>query len=277
MTTATPRFPIPDSLSPSRIQSFTSCPLAFRFSSIEKLPDPPTIHTTKGTVVHRTLELLLGLPSDERTETTATELHHVTKSEFEEHPDLLSLGLSEKEQEKFWDDALSLVRNYFSMEDPREIAPEGIELRIEARMGDFTLRGIVDRLERTNDGALVITDYKTGRSPRDSQTKDRMTQMMLYAWLCREHFGQSPASLRLMYVRDGRTIVTEPTEQQISFQEKRTQAIFKAIANSCSTGRFAPQKSALCNFCAYQRWCPEFGGDPEQALHEAPVVLDGRS
>jgi putative RecB family exonuclease len=221
--------------------------------------------------------MLMGLPASERTEDAATELHHATRNEYNEHPDLLSLGLTEPETEKFWADALSLVRNYFSMEDPREISPEGIELRIEAQMGDFTLRGIVDRLERTSDGALIITDYKTGRSPRDSQTKDRMTQMMLYAWLCREHFGQSPASLRLMYVRDGRTIVTEPTEQQISFQEKRTQAIWKAIASSCTSGRFTPQKSALCNFCAYQRWCPEFGGDPEQAVHEAPVVLGGRS
>jgi putative RecB family exonuclease len=264
-------------LSPSRIQSFTSCPLAFRFSSIEKLPDPPTIHTTKGTVVHRTLEVLLGLPSHERTQDAAEEIHRSTRTEFEEHPDLTSLELSDTEREKFWDDAMSLVRNYFSMEDPREITPEGIELRIEATMGEFTLRGIVDRLERGTDGSLIITDYKTGRSPRDSQTKDRMTQMMLYAWLCRAHFGESPASLRLMYVRDGRTIVAEPTEQQISFQEKRTQAVFKAITSSCTTGRFAPQKSALCNFCAYQPWCPEFGGNPDLAATEAPVALGPRS
>jgi len=69
--------------------------------------------------------------------------------------------------------------------------------------------------------------------------------------------------------------VTEPTEQQISFQEKRTQAIWKAIATSCTTGRFAPQKSALCKFCAYQKWCPEFGGNPDDAVHEAPVTLGG--
>jgi putative RecB family exonuclease len=277
VTTDAPRFPIPDSLSPSRIQSFTSCPLAFRFASVEKIPDPPTIHTTKGNVVHRTLEMLLGLPSHERTEDVAVELHHTTRAEYLEHPDLVSLQLPEKELEKFWSDALSLVRNYFTMEDPREIVPEGVELRIEASMGDFTLRGIIDRLERSDEGALIITDYKTGRSPHDSQKKERMTQMMLYAWLCRAHFGESPASLRLMYVRDGHTIVTEPTEQQISFQEKRTQAIWKAIATSCTTGRFAPQKSALCKFCAYQKWCPEFGGNPDLAVREAPITLGGRS
>ena len=273
MTEDAPRFPIPDSLSPSRIQSFTNCPLAFRFASVEKLPDPPTIHTTKGNVVHRTLELLLTLPAPERTSDAAGELHHATKAEYEQHPDLLSLELDERTLEKFWEDALSLVHNYFTMEDPRDIHPEGIELHLEASMGDFKLRGIIDRLERAADGSIVITDYKTGRSPRDSQTKERMTQMMLYAWLCRETLEQSPSSLRLMYVRDGRTITVEPTEQQISFQEKRTQAVWRAIANSCTSGYFKPQKSPLCNFCAFKQWCPEFGGNPEQAAVEAPLIL----
>ena len=51
-------FPVPVNLSPSRVEAFTSCPLAFRFASIEKLPEPPRPHTTKGSLVHRALELL---------------------------------------------------------------------------------------------------------------------------------------------------------------------------------------------------------------------------
>ena len=32
-------FPVPTSLSPSRVESFTNCPLQFRFASIERLPE----------------------------------------------------------------------------------------------------------------------------------------------------------------------------------------------------------------------------------------------
>ena len=39
-------FDVPVSLSPSRVEAFTSCPMAFRFASIEKLPEPPGIHMT---------------------------------------------------------------------------------------------------------------------------------------------------------------------------------------------------------------------------------------
>ena len=50
-------FEVPTSLSPSRVEKFTSCPLAFRFASIEKLPERPSIHATRGSLVHRALEL----------------------------------------------------------------------------------------------------------------------------------------------------------------------------------------------------------------------------
>jgi putative RecB family exonuclease len=43
----------PTSLSPSKISTFTDCALAFRFSAIERLPEPPSAPATKGTLVHR--------------------------------------------------------------------------------------------------------------------------------------------------------------------------------------------------------------------------------
>ena len=59
-------FEVPTSLSPSRVEQFTSCPLAFRFASIERLPERPSIHATRGSLVHRALELAYMRPADER-------------------------------------------------------------------------------------------------------------------------------------------------------------------------------------------------------------------
>ncbi len=64
-------FDVPVSLSPSRVEAFTSCPMAFRFASIEKLPEPPGIHMTRGSLVHRALELFFMLPARDRTAGTA--------------------------------------------------------------------------------------------------------------------------------------------------------------------------------------------------------------
>ena len=49
--------PLPTTLSPSKISAFKHCPLQFRFSVIDRLPEPPSPAASKGTLVHRALEL----------------------------------------------------------------------------------------------------------------------------------------------------------------------------------------------------------------------------
>src|SRR5437763_13919733 len=51
--------PLPTTLSPSKISAFKHCPLQFRFSVIDRLPEPPSPAASKGTLVHRALELLM--------------------------------------------------------------------------------------------------------------------------------------------------------------------------------------------------------------------------
>ena len=59
--------PVPATLSPSKVSSFKDCGLAFRFSVIDRLPEPPTVAATRGTLVHRALELLFWeVPEGER-------------------------------------------------------------------------------------------------------------------------------------------------------------------------------------------------------------------
>src|SRR5262245_25348187 len=132
-------YPVPTSLSPSRVESFTSCPLAFRFSSIERLPEPPSPHAVKGTLVHRALELLLGRSPEERTAAAAHESIEQAAVDLREHDDpaereLARLELSAEDEAAFLADAHTLMDAYLSLEDPRTVAPIGLELRLEAQV-----------------------------------------------------------------------------------------------------------------------------------------------
>ena len=40
--------PVPPTLSPSKVSSFTDCALAFRFSAIDRLPEPPSVRRRQG-------------------------------------------------------------------------------------------------------------------------------------------------------------------------------------------------------------------------------------
>src|ERR1700761_1366737 len=63
----------PPALSPSRASDFTTCPLLYRFRVIDRIPEPPTTATARGTLVHAVLERLFDRPAAERTPAAAAE------------------------------------------------------------------------------------------------------------------------------------------------------------------------------------------------------------
>ncbi len=263
-------FPVPTSLSPSRVESFLSCPMAFRFSSIEKLPEPPSVHMTRGSLVHRALELLFTLPATRRTAEAAHASLATAITEYRSDPEFTDLHLSESQAEVLFAEAVDLVHAYLRMEDPRSVREIGLELRLEAAVGDLTLRGIIDRLELDSDGALVVTDYKTGRAPSANYEQSRLAGVHFYSFLCEALFGRRPSKIRLMYLKTGEVIEATPSAQSVRFVTTRTRAVLKAIEKACTTGSFQPRPGMLCASCAFQRWCPAFGGDPALAAVEAP-------
>lgn len=264
-------YPVPTSLSPSRVEAFTSCPMAFRFASIERLPEAPSPHTTKGSFVHRVLELLFTYAGAARDLDSARACFDRAVDELAVDPEFTMLNLDPSEHEAFLADGWSLVERYFAMEDPTAVRDIGLELRLEAQVGALALRGIIDRLELDDDGGLIVTDYKTGRAPGLKYEQGRLAGVHFYSFLCEEVLGRRPAAIRLMYLRTGETITALPSAQSVKFITTRTTAVWKAVERACTTGNFLPRQGPLCGSCSFQQWCPAFGGDPELAAVEAPL------
>jgi len=261
---------LPTSLSPSKVSTFTDCALAFRFSSIDRLPEPPSAPATKGTLVHAALELLFCLPAAERTVPAALTALDQAMDSLRDDPDFTGLELDAAAEAKFLDDAERLVRRYFDLEDPTTITPIGLELKLEATVGDLRLRGIIDRLELDADGGLVVTDYKTGRVPMQNHEQGKLGGVHFYALLCERLFGQRPAKVQLLYLSEPLAIITVPTEQSIRGLERKVTAIWSAVERACAAEDFRPKPSRLCDWCAFQAYCPAFGGNPDDA--KAPLA-----
>ncbi len=259
-------FDPPRSLSPSKVTSFRDCALAFRFTAIERLPDPATVWTVKGTLVHRALEgLFWNYPRGGRTPAAARTELHTAWAALRTDPDFVSLGLAADEAEAFLTDGEHLVDNYFRLEDPDEITPVGIELTLDARVGDVRLRGILDRLDRTPAGDLVVVDYKTGRAPGPSYVQGKLTGVQTYALLCQEVLGRRPVQVKLLHLKEPTVITAEPTEQGLRGTRTRTLAVWTAIERACRDEDFRPKTGPLCRFCRFRDFCPAYGGDPSLA------------
>ena len=267
--------PLPTSLSPSRVASFKDCALAFRFSAIDHLPEPPAPWSSKGTLVHRALELLYGdIPAGRRTEEEAQAQLQRAWVELAGHEEFAGLGLGAEEEAEFLADAATLVANLFLLEDPNRVKAIGLELKLEATLGNLRLRGVIDRLDLDADGQLVVTDYKTGRAPAALRENSRLGGVQFYAFLCEQAFGRRPARVQLLHLREPVAIMGSPSEQSVRGLVARTSAVWEAVERACEAEDFRPRPSLLCDYCAYKEYCPAFGGDP--ALVPArPAVAAG--
>jgi len=265
--------PVPRSLSPSKVSTFKDCALAFRFSVIDRLPEPPSAHAVKGTLVHQALEgLFWDHDRGARTPAAAAQSLEAAWTALQQDPEFIELELTTAQGQAFLADAEGLVANYFRLEDPNAVKAVGMELLLEAEVGGLMLRGIIDRLDVTEDGEFVVIDYKTGRVPSEMQEHSRLGGVQFYALLCEEVLGRRPVSVRLLYVREPVVIAADPSEQALRGLKQRTAAVWTAIERACEDEDFRPKPSGLCTWCSFQAFCPAFGGDPAQATALSAVA-----
>jgi putative RecB family exonuclease len=254
----------PRSLSPSKVTAFTDCALAFRFSAIDRLPEPPSLQATKGTLVHAALQKLLFEPPERRTLDAALGFLAEAEDDMADDPELTGLGLDADARAEFVGGAESLIRRYFELEDPAGVRPMGLELLVEADIGGAWVRGIIDRLELDADGEFVITDYKTGRAPGERFERGRLAGVHVYALLCEKLLGRPPARVQLLYLADPIAIICTPSERDLRATERRLGAVWSAVMRACANESFRPRPSRLCDFCSFKSYCPAYGGDPDE-------------
>ncbi|NED94219.1 PD-(D/E)XK nuclease family protein [Phytoactinopolyspora alkaliphila] len=256
------------SLSPSRAADFMSCPLLYRFRTVDRLPEPPSSDATRGTVVHGVLERLFDLPAAERTPEQAVGM---VRPEWErllsDEPELAGLFTDDEDGSALQDwlsSAEGLVQRYFTLEDPQRLEPAERELYVETTLDSgLRLRGYVDRLDRAPaTGELRVVDYKTGKAPRAGFEQRAMFQMRFYALVLWRLHGQVPRLLQLVYLGSGEILRYEPDEADLRATERKLAALWNAIERSTNNKDWRPNPSRLCDWCAHQAICPAYGGTP---------------
>ena len=278
------------SLSPSRAADFKTCPLLYRFRTIDRLPERKSLAAVRGTLVHSVLERLYDLPPAGRTVAAAQELLTPAWADLREEPGVAELFATTQEDgaetdpnapesvEAWLASAGRLVEKYFTLEDPTRIQPHGREELVEVTLPDgLLLRGYVDRLDLAANGALRVVDYKTGSTPREAFEGKALFQMKFYALVLWRTRGVVASQLKLLYLGDGEALTYAPDEAELVRFERTLQAIWTAIERAVATGDFRPNKTRLCDWCDHQAVCPAFGGTPPPFPLEAAAAAGWRT
>jgi putative RecB family exonuclease len=245
-------------LSPSRASDFKQCAQLYKFRSIDKLPEPTTVHQARGTTAHLALEWFYDLPASDRAPEVFYDLFRKAWTELRGTEDYEGLFESAEDERAWGVASMELLSNYFGIEDPKQVVPMDRELDLVEELDGMVIRGILDRIDERPDGELVILDYKTGKAPPERYAASAFFAMKIYAMLVRQRLGRTPVELRLIYL-NGPTQYSMPVNDAVlDGVHKQVRAIWDSIVRAIETDTWKPSTSVLCDWCSFQDICPAF-------------------
>jgi putative RecB family exonuclease len=267
-------------LSPSRINTYLSCPMKYYFQYEVGVPTIPSEAMLRGTFVHSVLERLMARKPAERTNDASREDFAAAQATMMQDEEFRMLALSDAEREQFWESARECLRAYYRIEHPRDANVVALEKWVTAPLGEFELTGYIDRLERDARG-LVVVDYKAAKPKKAEWSTDYLRQLTLYALMCEVQMNETPHQVRIFYLgggkdehtRDDRVVTQEVTSATIDAVRDDARRVFSGLGTARATDGFATNVTKLCDWCDYRQWCPAHGGDKASAKAETTATV----
>jgi RecB family exonuclease len=167
LTAAGQLLPGPVQISPSRVESFARCGLRWLLEAAVGIRSAGTAQHL-GTVIHAAAALAAEGADDGEVAKRVDELW--------QHLDFGSPWYTAKQRAT----AEAMVTRFLAWHraNPRELV--AVEQQLRVSLGEITITGQVDRLERDENGAAIVVDLKTGTSKPSDPELDRHPQLGVY-------------------------------------------------------------------------------------------------
>jgi len=262
----------------SRLSAFEQCPLKFKYRYIDNIPPAieATIESHLGSAVHSTLEWLHKEVMQKRIPKINDVITYYAVKWQETYSEDTLIIKKELTQKDYFNKGVQFLADYYSKNHPFNDNTLEVEKHIIINLdGNKKIQGFIDRLTyNTETEEYEIHDYKTSNflPMREKLENDR--QLALYAIAIKEIFGSNKkVCLVWHYLAHNQKICFRKTNGQL---EQLKKEILELINKIESTEKFYSKKSALCNWCEYKEYCPEFGGSPPQKDKQTELIPDDK-
>ena len=254
-------------LSPSRAGDFLSCALLYRFRTIDRLPEEPSVDAVRGTVVHKVLEDLFDLPAPDRTpDRAAAMVVPAWEAVLEAEPALATLFPDQDEGAAIgaWLTVVPVgARALLHAGGPaaaRARRPRALRRDPHRHQAAAARR---DRPRRRRGGRLDPAGrLQDEQAPQHEFEGRALFQLKFYALVIWRMRGVIPKRLQLIYLANAEILSYDPDEQDLLATERKVQAIWEAVRRAQESGDWQPSPGPLCRWCSHQALCPAYGGTP---------------
>jgi RecB family exonuclease len=230
-------------LSYSAIAAYRDCPRQYWYRQEQRLPVVQSAEAVQGVILHEVLRQA-GEARRAGSQVSARMLKAIYADVWKENafPDPRRAATFQKlgigQLEAYW------------KQGGFDTTPELLEHPFSATVDGWTLRGVIDRIDRTDAGWRIV-DYKSGR-PIARRRRD--LQVALYALGATTALDLSPVELEVVYLAGGETVKVDRVAELVADAAKQG----TEVAAGVRAGSFeARPERRRCRLCPYRLACAE--------------------
>ncbi len=247
--------------SPSRIGAFDGCKLKYKYQYIDRLEsDAETIETFRGIMVHEVLEKLYGLVKAGSVKPLEWVLDKYEELWNKNYTDTIKRVKKELTPGDYLNRGRQCLIDYYDKYKPFDQAKivdteQMLKFSVKYNGIEYPFCGKLDRLDWDDRaGIFEIHDYKVTNALMTQTEADSDWQLGLYHIALKEKWPDIKM-VRLVWhsLLFNRELSSSRTEAQL--EELQKQVVDKVNEIESRTD-FPPEKSPLCDWCAYQNICP---------------------
>jgi DNA helicase-2/ATP-dependent DNA helicase PcrA len=241
-------------LSYSQIETFRVCPLHYKLNYLIKVPTPPSASQSFGISIHAAMKDFYALVINGEKPSEKLIQEQLKKN-------WINLGFENKAHEqKFFEKGKLYLLGYLKEEFKQKQLPilmeEKFTVPIETERS-LKIGGVIDRVDKLEDGSIEIIDYKTSANIPTQKEVDKNLQLSFYALAATnidsELFGKLPEQVKLsLYFFDQQIkLTTIKTKEDLQKAQEEILQVREEIENSdfeCSGG-------FLCQNCEFKMFC----------------------
>ena len=234
-------------LSASSIGTYEKCPKKYHYQYIEKPPIPPQdwSHLEFGKCAHRVLELFHKDLCDNIRD--PSEYSGLMKTSFKLALEEFDMDILKPELP-----ALKEVLQVYLNKIMQDGLPQVIanELNFDFKIGEYTVRGFIDRIDKISPGHYKVVDYKTNKNPKYLSN----FQLLLYALAIKEIYKDVEKISGCYVLLKNKCDTLEYSFGEEDYQDTIDKVL--RVGKSIDTSvEWEKKPSILCNWCDFQSLC----------------------
>jgi DNA helicase-2/ATP-dependent DNA helicase PcrA len=262
-------YQIPDSFSFSQIKSYNACPYQYKLAHIIKIPTRSSASFSFGTTMHSTLQkfyqrvqelnkaeqfsLFAAVAAPKNGQTAVPDLKELL--DFYDESWIGDWYKNKKQKDEYYETGKDILKTFYETQKDHWTVPVALERSFKIRVGDYLLKGRIDRVDQLPDGTLEILDYKTGQ-PKEKVEGEDKDQLVIYQIAVSQlpdfkNIG-APGRLTYYYLTDNSTVEFLGSEKDVA---KISEKLSAAIEKICRGDFAATPGSHVCKSCEFHDIC----------------------